>query len=105
MKKKLAPVKPGEILLRQFLTPLSISQNRLARELNVAPARVSHIVKGKTRITPDMALRLGRYFKTGPELWLNLQNRHDLKVAELEFGDELKRKIEPISDEELAIAA
>ena len=105
MKKKLAPVKPGEILLRQFLTPLSISQNRLARELNVAPARVSQIVKGKTRITPDMALRLGRYFKTGPELWLNLQNRHDLKVAELEFGDELRRKIEPISDEELSIAA
>jgi len=105
MKKKLDPVKPGEILLRQFLVPLSISQNRLARELNVAPARVSHIIKGKTRITPDMALRLGRYFKTGPELWLNLQNRHDLKVAEREFGEELKRKIEPISDEELSIAA
>ena len=81
MTKKLTPVTPGEILLEEFLKPLGVSQNKLARELDVPAARINSIVKSTRRITVDMALRLGRFFKTGPELWLNLQQRYDLKIA------------------------
>ncbi len=79
MAKELTPVTPGEILLEEFLKPLGLSQNKLARELDVPAARFNSTVKGVRRITVDMALRLGRFFKTGPELWLNMQQRYDLR--------------------------
>ena len=99
MVKKLEPVTPGSILLTEFMEPLGLSQNKLARELDVPAARVNAIVNNTRRITPDMALRLGRFFKTGPELWLNLQQRYDLKVAKSKIGAEIDRRITPISDD------
>ena len=66
-KKKLPPIHPGDILQNQFLEPLSMSQNELAREIRVSSPRITAIVNGKRRVTPEMALRLGRFFRAGPE--------------------------------------
>ncbi|HQH74129.1 MAG TPA: HigA family addiction module antitoxin [bacterium] len=101
MNQKLDPVTPGSILLTEFMEPLGLSQNKLARELDVPAARVNSIIRGTRRITPDMALRLGRFFQTGPELWLNLQQRYDLKTAWAEIGEEIERRITPLTDEQL----
>ena len=82
---------PGEILLEEFLKPMNISQNRLAIELFVPPARINAIIKGTRSITADTALRLGKYFGTGPEFWINLQSNYDLCVAEKEAEKEIER--------------
>lgn len=74
-------ITPGEILREEFMKPLAISINALARDLDVPPNRISDIVNGKRGITADTALRLGKYFKVSPELWLGLQTDHDLRVA------------------------
>jgi addiction module HigA family antidote len=81
MKEKLDPIHPGEILLEDFLKPMEISINRLARDIGVPPGRISTIVNGKRSITADTALRLGAYFGVSPELWLNLQTDYDLRIA------------------------
>jgi addiction module HigA family antidote len=77
----LDPIHPGEILLEDFLKPMGISINRLAREVHVPPGRISTIVNGKRSITADTALRLGVYFGVSPETWLNLQSDYDLRVT------------------------
>lgn len=81
MKTYLDPIHPGEILLEDFLRPMEISINKLAREIGVPPGRISTIVNGKRSITADTALRLGIYFGVSPELWLNLQTDYDLRIA------------------------
>ena len=81
MTTDLDPIHPGEILLEDFLKPMGISINRLAREIGVPPGRISTIVNGKRSITADTALRLGIYFAVSPELWLNLQTDYDLRIA------------------------
>jgi antitoxin HigA-1 len=81
MKEYLDPIHPGEILLEDFLKPMEISINKLAREIDVPPGRISTIVNGKRSISADTALRLGVYFGVSPELWLNLQADYDLRVA------------------------
>ena len=80
-KKLLDPIPPGEILLEEFMRPLQLSINALARAIYVPPNRVSEIVNGKRAITADTALRLGKYFRVSPELWLDLQSDYDLRVA------------------------
>lgn len=77
----LEPIHPGEILLEDFMKPLEISINKLAREIGVPPNRISGIVNGRRAITADTALRLGLYFGVVPEIWLNLQSDYDLRVA------------------------
>lgn len=94
---KLAPVHPGEILLEEFMKPLGLSQYRVAKDIGVPPRRINEIVHGKRAVTADTALRLGLYFKTSPELWLNLQSRHDLEVAEDALGDRLAAEVRPLS--------
>jgi antitoxin HigA-1 len=81
MSSYLDPIHPGEILLEDFLKPMAISINKLARSIDVPPGRVSTIVNGKRSITADTALRLAAYFGTTPELWLNLQSDYDLRIA------------------------
>jgi antitoxin HigA-1 len=81
MKEYLDPIHPGEILLEDFLNPMEISINKLAREIDVPPGRISTIVNGKRSITADTALRLGVYFGMSPELWLNLQADYDLRIT------------------------
>ena len=80
-QEKLASIHPGEVLLEEFLTPLGLSQNRLALDIRVPARRVNEIVQGKRRITPDTALRLSRYFGVSPQFWLGLQMDYDLDVA------------------------
>src|SRR5882724_5813678 len=79
-QSKLPPVHPGEILLEEFLKPLDISQYRLAKSMSVPPRRVNEIVLGKRSVSADTALRLGRYFGTSEQFWLNLQSEYDLDV-------------------------
>lgn len=81
MAQYLEPIHPGEILLEEFLQPMGISINRLARDIQVPPGRISTIVNGKRAISADTALRLSAYFGTSPELWLNLQTDYDLRIA------------------------
>ncbi len=87
------PVPPGEILLEEFLKPMEISQNALAREIDVSPRRVNEIVLGRRSITADTALRLGRYFDMEPEFWMNLQSRYDLRAAKNKLGKNLKKRV------------
>ena len=80
-RKLLDPIPPGEILREEFMRPLGLSINALARELAVAPNRVGAIVNGTRAITADTALRLGKYFGTSPEIWLDLQSDYELRLA------------------------
>lgn len=81
MNTHLDPIHPGEILLEDFLKPMGISINRIAREIEVPAGRISTIVNGKRSITADTALRLGMFFGMSPETWLNLQTDYDLRIA------------------------
>ena len=79
--KRLQPIPPGEILMEEFMRPLGISINALARDLSVPANRISGIINGTRAITADTALRLGKYFGVSPELWLDLQSDFELRVA------------------------
>ena len=93
---KLPPVHPGEVLLEEFLKPLKISQYRLARGISVPPRRVNEIVLHKRSISADTALRLGRYFGTSEQFWLNLQGHYDLKMARRNLKPEDARRIKAL---------
>ncbi len=95
--KKLAPVHPGEILQKEFLEPMDLSQNRLALALGVPARRINEIVLGKRGITADTALRLARYFKMSPQFWLGLQMDYELDVAEDMLEGRLEKEITPMS--------
>lgn len=95
MAKKLQPIHPGEILLEDFLKPLGISQNKISLAIGMPAPSINAIVNQRRSITPETALRLGRYLKTGPEVWLNLQREYDLRIASRKLEKELKR-IEPL---------
>jgi antitoxin HigA-1 len=96
MAKKLAPIPPGEILFEEFMRPLGVSRNRLARDIDIPVSRVSDIVRGKRSITADSALRLAEYFGTSPELWLNLQADFDLRAARAAEWPAIRRRIRPL---------
>ena len=102
--KKLAPIHPGEILLEEFMKPRGLSQNALARALNVPPRRVNEIVLEKRAITADTALRLARYFGTTAEMWTGLQADYDLRLARYEKEEQIERDVEPLAALEPATA-
>jgi len=91
--KMLEPIPPGEILLEDFMRPMRISINALARALVVPPNRVSAIVRGRRAITADTALRLGEYFGVSPEIWLDLQSDYDLRRARRIVGEEIAQRV------------
>lgn len=95
MSKKLQPIPPGEILLEEFLKPLGLSQNRLARAIDVPTGRINDIIRGRRGITSDTAARLAVYFRTTPELWLNLQAQYDAKIASRNLLPRLIKTIRP----------
>ncbi len=97
-KKMLDPIKPGEILLEDFMEPLNISINKLSRDLAVPPNRISEIVNGKRAITADTALRLERYFQVEAQFWLNLQSEYDLRIMKRKKGEDIQRRIIPIQN-------
>lgn len=94
-KKPTDPVHPGEILLEDVMKPAGISINSLARELRVPVTRISQIVNEKRGITADTALRLGRYFSTSSQFWMNLQNSYDLRMAAKASRREIDKLIRP----------
>jgi antitoxin HigA-1 len=89
----LDPIPPGEILYEEFMRPLGISINALARDIDVPPNRISEIIHGKRAITADTALRLGKYFNVSPELWLGLQTDYDIRVARRTIWPEIEPRI------------
>lgn len=84
------PIHPGEILSDE-LAELSLTASALARQIKVPPNRISQITQGKRAITGDTALRLGHWFGTNPQFWLNLQSQYDLRLAEAEAGKEVRK--------------
>ena len=93
-RKLLEPIHPGEILLEDFMNPMGVSINRLARDIVVPPGRISAIVNGKRAISADTALRLGKYFGVSPEVWMGLQADYDLRLAQRDIGDEVERRVQ-----------
>jgi len=93
MDEILTRIHPGEVLLEDFMKPLGLSQYRLAKDIGVTPIRISQIVNGQRSITVDTALRLARYFGTSAAVWLRLQVRYDLEVAEKELREKIDREV------------
>lgn len=90
---KLKNIHPGEILLEEFLTPMELSQNRLARDIGVPPRRINEIVHGNRAVTADTALRLARYFGMSESFWMGLQSDFDLEEARNKLGSRLKKEV------------
>lgn len=97
MTKKLTPIHPGEILLKDFLEPMEISQYRLAKAISVPARRINEIVLGRRAVSADTALRLGRFFAMESEFWLNLQTRYDLEVAKDGLAGRLTKEVRPLA--------
>ncbi len=93
MATQLDPITPGEILRDEFMAEYGLSQNKLALDLNTPASIVNRIVNNKLRITAEMALRLGKYFGTTAQFWMNLQTSYDLRVAERETWPQIKDKV------------
>jgi len=90
LRNNLPPIHPGEILREIYLEPLEMTPYALAKKLNVPRTRIERIVAEKIGISADTALRLGKFFKTSPEFWLNMQTSYDIKIAEAALKNELK---------------
>ena len=95
--KKIDPIHPGEILAEEFLAPLGITQYRLAKDIHVPARRINEIVHGTRSISADTALRLGRYFGTSPQFWLNLQSSYDLATEQDRIGDRIEHEIQQLA--------
>ena len=95
IKNGMRPVHPGEVLREDYLVPLGMSANALARALKVTPARINDIVRERRGVTADTALRLSRYFGGDAQSWLNLQSTYDLRTAEIEAGKAIEKAIRP----------
>ena len=93
MATQFDPITPGEILRDEFMAEYGLSQNKLALDLNTPASIVNRIVNNKLRITADMALRLGKYFGTTAQFWMNLQTSYDLRVAERQTWPQIKDKV------------
>ena len=91
--RKLANIHPGEVLLAEFLVPMAISQNALARSIGVPPRRINEIVHGTRAISADTAIRLSRYFGMSEQFWLNLQTHYDLEAVKDRLGGRLKKEV------------
>ena len=92
-EKRFDPIPPGEILLEDFMKPLGLSINQLARDLDVPPNRIGAIVNGARAITADTELRLGTYFRVSPEVWLGLQLDYDLRLVRQRDGERITASI------------
>ena len=90
---KLEPVHPGEVLREEFLEPMGLTQEQLARDIHIGTTVVNAIVQQQQPVTADIALRLARYFKMSPQFWLGLQMDYDLDIAEAELQDRLEKEV------------
>ncbi|PIQ80341.1 MAG: addiction module antidote protein, HigA family [Parcubacteria group bacterium CG11_big_fil_rev_8_21_14_0_20_41_14] len=96
-RKKLQPIHPGEILLKEFLQPFAISQYRLAKDIYVPPRRINEIIHGTRSITTDTAFRLAKYFNTTPQLWIGLQTQFEIETYKDSTGDAITKKIKTLN--------
>ena len=94
-KNGMRPVHPGEVLLEDFLKPLGLSANALAKALRVPAPRINDVVRGRRGVSADTAMRLARYFGGDARSWLNLQTAHDLRVAEISNAKRVAREVSP----------
>ena len=92
-EKIMYPIHPGEILMKEFLEPIGITQYRLAKDISVVPRRINEIVHGKRSISADTALRLSRYFGTSEKFWMNLQTGYDLEVEKGRLRGRLVKEV------------
>lgn len=93
--RDVGPVPPGEILLEDFLKPMGITQDRLAKSIKVPASRIHDVVRGKRPINAEMALRLARFFGTDARSWVNLQTHYDLECAEIKLAARVKKEVKP----------
>ena len=93
-RKRIRPIHPGEYL-SEMLEELEIPQQRVARDIGVAPTRISQVINGQRPVTAELALRLGRYFRQSPRFWLNLQARYDMDMTEDQIGAPVAREVRP----------
>ncbi len=101
-KNGMRPVHPGEILKEEFLEPLGMSSNALAKELSLTPPRLNDIVRGHRGVSADTAMRLARYFDTSEMFWLNLQSEYELRVAQIQNASKIKEEVKPRPEIEAA---
>jgi len=94
---KLKPVHPGEILRQEFMEPLKLNSHKLALALRVPAPGVYEIVKEERAVSPEMALRLARFFRTTPEFWINLQTHYDLEIARAKDQRRVEEEVRPIA--------
>ena len=94
---KLKPIHPGEILREEFMIPFDLNPNKLAMALRVAPPNMYEIVNERGGISSEMALRLGRFFNTTPEFWINLQAHYDLAISKQEAEEKINRDVHPMA--------
>lgn len=95
MAQRIPPPHPGETIKEDYLEPLGMSVNQLAKALGITAVRINDVVRGRRGITADTALRLARYFGTSAEFWMGLQNLYDLRMAELQNGRTIARAVKP----------
>lgn len=95
-KNGMRPVHPGEVLREEYLEPLDMSVNALAKRLGIPTSRLNDIVLERRGVTPDTAMRLARCFGGDARSWLNLQTAHDLRIAEIKKAKEIERTVEPL---------
>ena len=88
MRERL-PIHPGEVLLEDFLKPMNVTKDRLAKDIGVPATRVQELIDGKRGVSADTALRLSRYFGTSAELWMGLQSDYELERTKMRLGDQL----------------
>jgi addiction module HigA family antidote len=96
-RELLPAIHPGEILFEDFIKPLGLSINRVARDLRVPVTRIADIAHGQRGISSDTALRLARYFSTTPAFWMNLQSAYSLEIAEREVKGQIDRDVHPLN--------
>jgi addiction module HigA family antidote len=96
LKSGMRPVHPGKVLREDYLKPLAMNVNALAKKLGIPTSRLNGIVLERRSVTPDTAMRLARYFGGDARSWLNLQTAHDLRVAEIEKAKEIEQAVEPM---------
>lgn len=99
--KKLDPIHPGEVLIEEFLKPLSITQYRIAKDISVPPRRINEIVHGTRSISVDTAFRLGKYFGNSPEFWLNLQMKYDIESQQADLEKRIRIEVIALKDTKL----
>ena len=104
-KNGMRPIHPGEVLREDYLEPLGMSANALAKELHVGAPSVNEIVRERRGVSPLMALRLSRYFGGTAQAWLNMQSSYDLKIAEKQSAKLIIKEIKPrVREREAATA-